>query len=95
MTLVLELPPELEGRLELAAKEHDTDVAEYARQVLSEHLPPSSGTVDPTIALLDQWLEEDATDDPEELRRAEAELAEFKAAMNANRAAVGAPPVYP
>jgi hypothetical protein len=41
------------------------------------------------------WWEEDATDDPEEIRRAEEELAEFKQAMNETRAAAGARLLYP
>ena len=47
------------------------------------------------IALLKSWREQDATDDPEEIRQAEEELAEFKRNMNANRAATGERLVYP
>jgi hypothetical protein len=43
--------------------------------------PDNSGT----IALLQQWAQEDATDDPAAIARAEQELAEFKIALNANR----------
>lgn len=43
--------------------------------------PDNSGT----IALLQQWAREDATDDPATIARAEQELAQFKAALNANR----------
>ena len=38
-----------------------------------------------TIALLEQWAREDASDDPAVVAGAERELAEFKAAFNANR----------
>jgi hypothetical protein len=38
-----------------------------------------------TIALLQQWAREDATDDPATIARVEQELAEFKAALNASR----------
>jgi hypothetical protein len=38
-----------------------------------------------TIALLQQWAREDATDDPAAIAQAEQELAQFKAALNANR----------
>jgi hypothetical protein len=38
-----------------------------------------------TIALIHQWMREDATDDPEAIAQAERDLAEFKAALNANR----------
>jgi hypothetical protein len=54
-------------------------------------LPPKSVTPAPppdnsgTIALLQQWARDDATDDPATIARAEQELAQFKAALNANR----------
>jgi hypothetical protein len=54
-------------------------------------LPPKSVTPAPppdnsgTIALLQRWAREDATDDPVTIARAEQELAQFKAALNANR----------
>ena len=38
-----------------------------------------------TIALLEQWAREDATDDPASVAQAEQDLAQFKAALNANR----------
>jgi hypothetical protein len=38
-----------------------------------------------TIALLEQWTREDATNDPATVAEAERKLAEFKAAFNANR----------
>src|SRR5581483_10971129 len=50
---------------------------------------------DPTIALLKSWLEEDATDDPEEIRAAEEELREFKRNMNKPRKEAGARLLYP
>jgi hypothetical protein len=54
---------------------------------------------DPTnaasIALLKQWLQEDATDDPEEIQQAEADLKEFKRNMNEPRKLAGARLLYP
>jgi hypothetical protein len=53
-------------------------------------LPPKS-TAPPvpdnseTIALLHGWARQDATDDPAAIAQAEYELAQFKAALNANR----------
>jgi hypothetical protein len=38
-----------------------------------------------TIAMLQRWAREDATDDPAAIAQAEYELARFKAALNANR----------
>jgi hypothetical protein len=46
-----------------------------------------------TIALLEQWAREDATDDPAAVAQAEVDLALFKSALNANRAVDR--PVFP
>jgi hypothetical protein len=48
-----------------------------------------------TIELLARWRAEEATDDPEEVRLAEQELAQFKKSMNQNRSQSGEPVVYP
>ena len=48
-----------------------------------------------SIALLKTLLEEDATDDPQELRQAEEELREFKRNMNLPRKEAGARLLYP
>jgi hypothetical protein len=48
-----------------------------------------------TIALMKEWLAEDATEDPEEIRAAEAELREFKRNMNLPRKGAGARLLYP
>ena len=62
----------------------------YASQ-FGSMLPPRSATAPPlldnseTIALLQQWAREEATNDPAAIAQAEDELAEFKAALNANR----------
>jgi hypothetical protein len=54
------------------------------------------GSVDTaTLDLLTAWKAEDATSDPEKLRKADEDIAEFKKAMNDNRAAVGARPLFP
>lgn len=48
-----------------------------------------------TLELLESWRFQDATSDPEELRAAEQELTEFRAAMNSARAEAGEPALYP
>jgi len=48
-----------------------------------------------TMALMKSWLEEDATDDPDEIRQAEEELREFKRNMNLPRKEAGARLLYP
>jgi len=58
--------------------------------------PPQIGAVDTaTLELLAAWKAEDATTDPEKLRQADEEIAEFKKAMNENRAATGARLIFP
>ena len=60
--------------------------------------PPQTqvGSVDTaTLELLASWRQQDATTDPEEVRAAERELAEFKKAMNENRALAGEPVLFP
>ena len=58
--------------------------------------PPPASSVDfPTLELLAAWKAEDATTDPEKLRQADEEVAEFKRAMNENRAATGARLLFP
>ena len=62
----------------------------YANQFGSV-LPPKRATAPPvldnseTIAMLQEWAREDATDDPAAIAHAEYELAQFRAAFNANR----------
>jgi hypothetical protein len=46
-------------------------------------------------ALLQSWLEEDTTDDPDGRRQAETELEAFKQAINAERERAGARRIYP
>jgi hypothetical protein len=59
-------------------------------------LPPPMGSVDTaTLELLASWKAQDATTDPEKIRAADKEVAEFKKAMNENRAATGARLLFP
>jgi hypothetical protein len=44
-----------------------------------------------TLDLLDQWEREDATDDPQEIARRQAEFEDFKREMNATRLAAEGP----
>ena len=58
--------------------------------------PSPMGAIDTaTLELLASWKAEDATTDPEKLREADEEIAQFKKAMNANRAATGARLLFP
>ena len=55
----------------------------------------SPAAQDATITLLQRWIAEDATEDPEEIRRGEEELTEFKRNMNLSRKAAGERLLFP
>ena len=58
--------------------------------------PSPTGSIDTaTLELLARWRIQDATNNPEELRTAEREVANFRKEMNENRASAGEPPLYP
>jgi hypothetical protein len=59
-------------------------------------VPPPGGSIDSaTLDLLATWRQQDATGDPEQIRAAEREIAEFKKAMNENRTATGERVLFP
>ena len=58
--------------------------------------PSDNGSVDTaTLELLRSWRLQDATDNAEEVRAAEEEIAAFKKAMNENRIAAGESLLHP
>jgi hypothetical protein len=94
MTLQIELPPEVEQRLQREADRHGLGAVDYARRLIEHGLPPADDDQRrAAISLLESWVAEDATDDPDAIKAAEEELQAFKEAMNRNRA--GERPVYP
>jgi hypothetical protein len=55
-----------------------------------------NGAIDTaTLELLARWRVQDATTDPEQIRAAEQELAEFKKALNESRTVAGEPVLFP
>src|SRR5688500_9434857 len=85
MRLTIELTPGQEEQLQHAAQAEGLDLATLAQKLVTEHLPAvpvtSPDSSSPVIseknraaiAMLQAWIAEDATDDPEEIRRAEEE----------------------
>ena len=99
MTLTINLTPEQHSRLEAEARRRGVPPEERAEEIVRQHFAAVShetqpGTADSgdaaSIALLESWLREDATDDPDAIRAAEEDLAEFKRAMNETRRDAGA-----
>jgi predicted transcriptional regulator len=58
MTLTLELSPELQQRLEVAAHARGISAHELALKVLDEKLAEHDQRRKETVAMLDQWLAE-------------------------------------
>jgi hypothetical protein len=94
MDIIIKLSEEEGARLRATAARNGVSTAECARQVLVTHLPPEEPE-DRTLELFAQWESEDATNDPEEIVRRNREWEEFKASINATRAAAGARLLYP
>ena len=57
-------------RLREAAQQEGIAPVELARKLVTEHLPSAHDENAASIALLQFCLEEDATDDPDEIRQA-------------------------
>jgi len=105
MTLILDLPPDVEAQLAARATEQGVEPTTYALQLLRAHLPPmgnGSATApaveapeDPTLALLRQWERERDAMTPEERTEAATEWETFRNNINATRAAAGARLLYP
>ncbi len=69
------------------------EVSVYAPKVIES--PVISEKNAAAIALLQSWIEEDHTDDPEERRIAAAEIAELCDNLNKNRVESGERPLFP
>jgi hypothetical protein len=83
MTLKIDLSPEFEARLKEAALRQGLDETEFAKKILETSVAPPVPVRDQgTLDMLAEWDAEDATDDPEEIARRQAEWQEFKKAMN-------------
>lgn len=98
MTLTINLTPAEEARLTAAARQKGLEPAEFAHYLIDEHLPPAwedEAAEDPTIALLQSWIEDDTIDDPAEIEAAQRELDEFKQEINIERDRAGARRIYP
>ena len=95
--------PTEEARISTVARQIGLAPADYIKKLVAEHLPPlptaSAPAIDEenaaAIALLQSWMKEEATDDPEEIRQAEEDLNEFLQNLNKNRIESGERPLFP
>lgn len=104
VSLTIELSPAALGWLNETARRQGKPPQELAASLvesqaqaeLRAHSRPEPLTPenDDLLALLQQWREEDATDDPEELAARDRDLEDLKRNLNANRAP-GERPIFP
>ncbi len=108
MTLTIELDVQEEAWLADQAAQQGLEPTDIVKRLIDNHLSggapsPETTQIPPeidaknaaAIAMLQSWIDEDATDDPEAIRQAEEELEELKRNLNANRAATGERLVFP
>lgn len=77
--------------------------ADYVKKLVKENLlpvqPVEARVVDAenaaAIAQTQAWMKEEATDDPEEIRQADADLNELLQNLNKNRIESGGKPLFP
>ena len=95
MTVTLELKPEVEAEVTRQAEAQGVALSEQIDRLVAEaiHRQPTFAPLSAEVqreknraaqAVLRQWREEDKTDDPEVIARRQAELDEFKAALNSS-----------
>lgn len=105
MTLQIEFTPREEAWLARQAEREGISPAEIIRRMVDAQLALNAEPEQSTpildaenaaaIAMLDRWVLEDATDDPEEILKVDEEVEELKQNLNANRAATGERLVFP
>ena len=102
MTLIIELKPEDELRLQSAARLRGVEPADYAHQLVLDNLPAiqhlevsNAACEYPAIALFRKWAEEDAKMSPEQIAQEVQDFEELKRNLNANRRATGERLVFP
>jgi hypothetical protein len=96
MSMIFDFSPQEEATLATVAQQAGIAPAEYVRKVVKEHLPASTvdSETDPFLARLEARLAQAPTD-PEKIREAEEDLAEFMRNMNQTRRDAGERLLYP
>lgn len=88
MTVILDLPPDLEARLSEKAARRGQGLTDYLLTLAEAAAPPTmslDASADPTLALFAQWEVEDTVTGPEDLAVRQREGDELLAALRENR----------
>ncbi|HEV2292989.1 MAG TPA: hypothetical protein VGR35_03985 [Tepidisphaeraceae bacterium] len=82
--MTITLKPDVENRLQEAARREGIEPSEYSNKLLDQTLPQPNPDQS-TIESLNKWEADNWTDDPEEIARRQVEFEEFKKSVNRNR----------
>jgi len=101
--IALDLTPTEEARISTIARQIGLAPSEYVKKLVTEHLPPILTDAIPVIdeenaaaiAQIQAWMQEEYTDDPEEIHKAEAEVKELMHNLSRNRIESGERPLFP
>ena len=88
--MTVKLRPEIEARLRDQAQRARMAPDAYAASLIERGLGPEPPE-DATLALLDQWDAEEATDDPKEIARQQREAEEFMQSLARSRVEMEGP----
>jgi len=93
MTLTIALDADLGQRLAQQASHEGVELAEYARRLIEQNLPPAAPSAPDTttLELLERWEAENATSDPQELVQREKEGEEFMRSLARSRVEMEGP----
>lgn len=94
MSLVINLPPEQETRIQEEAQKEGVTVAELVQRTLAERFPVALDENAQALALIEQWISEAPTDSAA-IREAEEDLRQFQRSLNQTRKEAGARLLYP
>ncbi|HET6249381.1 MAG TPA: hypothetical protein VFE47_16915 [Tepidisphaeraceae bacterium] len=90
--MVIELSADAETRLKEVALRRGIAADQLVEELIREAAAKTQVRPgESTLALFDEWEREDATDDPQEIARRQAEFDELKRAMNQTRLATDGP----
>ena len=90
--MMIVLSAETEARLKEEALRRGIAADQLVEQLILEAaLKRGQKPGQATLDLFDEWEREDATDDPQEIARRQAEFEDFKREMNATRVATDGP----
>jgi hypothetical protein len=94
MSLVIDLPPAQETRLQEEAHRAGVTINDLVYQAIAEKFPVEMDENAQALRLIEQWIAEAPTD-PDQVKEAQEDLRSFQRSLNQTRTEAGARLVYP